>query len=125
MNATLLAMLLLSATVDYKAVIAEAERTGKPVVVLVGAEWCGPCQQMKKEVIPEAKRTGVLDGVIFHTLDVDKDAGICRLLLRQIGNDGLPAFARFQKVDGNWKARYHNGYMTVDQLRDFLDRRTE
>ena len=31
---------------------------GKPMLVMVGASWCGPCQTMKNSTLPQVRRNG-------------------------------------------------------------------
>ena len=45
------ASLVASGAETYAAAVREAEQ-GKPIVVLVSTEWCGPCQKMEKTVCP-------------------------------------------------------------------------
>jgi len=51
--------------VEYDAAV-KAWEAGTPMVVILSAEWCGPCKQLKAEA---AKLTGV--SVVV--LDVDRD----------------------------------------------------
>ncbi|MBL4702080.1 MAG: thioredoxin family protein [Phycisphaeraceae bacterium] len=36
---------------DISKAFAQAKTTGKPVLMMVTADWCGPCQKLKKEVL--------------------------------------------------------------------------
>jgi protein disulfide-isomerase len=36
---------------DVKAAFAQSKTTGKPVLLMLTADWCGPCQVLKKSVL--------------------------------------------------------------------------
>ena len=52
---------------------AEAHRstveTGKPLVVMIGTDWCQPCQTMKRIVLPQLRKRGFF-----------KKIALCKLL---------------------------------------------
>ena len=55
-----LALLTTSADV-YQEAYNKAEKDGKPLLVLVGAEWCPGCRIMKDDVIPKLETDGGLE----------------------------------------------------------------
>lgn len=36
---------------DVKQAFEQSKTTGKPVIIMLTADWCGPCQMLKKEVL--------------------------------------------------------------------------
>ena len=56
---------------SYRKLLSEQKETGKPAIVIFSATWCGPCQNMKKEVYPSAPVTAFHDKFIWAYLDSD------------------------------------------------------
>jgi hypothetical protein len=42
------------------------EKTGKPLVVLIGADWCGACRVMKNTALPQVAQDAVFQGRRLH-----------------------------------------------------------
>jgi thioredoxin-related protein len=57
---------------SYRSAIAESKKTGKPVIAIFSAAWCGPCQQMKKNVYPSAEVQPLHDKFVWVYLDTDE-----------------------------------------------------
>ena len=124
MHAIILAMVMMTGT-PYEDAIDKAERTEQPLLVVVGAEWCAPCRALQSTVIPEAQRKGYLDKVIYAHLDVDKDSVFAKHVQAGAVTRSVPVIALYRKVDDEWQAVYHIGYVTAEQLRDFIRVRME
>lgn len=118
-------LLLLAATVpvladeplDYKTAYAKAQQGDKPLLVLVTATWCPPCQSMKATTIPQLLSKDAFKDFHYATVDLDDESELAQKL---IGNRGVPQLIVFEKVDGKWQKRYMAGYQTVANVEKFI-----
>ncbi len=59
------------ASQDYATAYQQTVETGRPLVVLIGADWCPGCRQMKQAAIPEVERQGGLRKVAYAYVNSD------------------------------------------------------
>lgn len=118
-------LLLLAATVpvladeplDYKSAYAKAQQGDKPLLVLVTATWCPPCQSMKATTIPQLLSKDAFKDFHYATVDLDDEADLAQKL---IGNRGVPQLIVFEKIEGKWLKRYMAGYQSVTGVEKFI-----
>ncbi len=67
---------------SYASAYASAQQTGKPMLVLIGAEWCPGCRTMKSQVMPRMSSAGKLKDVEFAVVDTDREDALSDKLLR-------------------------------------------
>ena len=102
---------------DYAAARRETTDTGRPMVILVGADWCPACQTMKNEVVPQVKRRGLLGRVAYAVVNLDRQ----RNLGRQLVADGpIPQFIMYRKTREGWKRRRLVGGQNVETVEAFI-----
>jgi len=95
----------------------ETTETGKPMVVLVGTDWCGPCQQMKKTVIPQVKKRGVMKKVTFALVNADHESTLARKLT---GGGPVPQLVMLRTADNGWRRRILVGGQSVETVEKFI-----
>lgn len=75
-------------TTDWKTATAKAKESNKPILAVFSAEWCGPCQAMKKEVYPEADVKKALEGWVPVYIDEKAD----RATMESFKVEAFPTF---------------------------------
>ncbi len=94
--------------------------SGRPLVVLVGTDWCPACRQMKDQVIPQARRKGLLKRVAFAVVNADHEHDLARRLMR---GGSIPQLVMFERrADGTFKRTQLTGAQSVESLTSFIDR---
>ena len=72
----------------YKSALAEAKKSGKPVIVVFSASWCGPCQANKKNVYPSDAVKPYHDKFVWAYLDTDEKTN--SKTAEEFGVSGIP-----------------------------------
>lgn len=73
---------------NYRSALSDAKKTGKPVILVFSASWCGPCQTMKKEVYPSAAVKEYHDKFVWAYLDTDDNDN--EKASKEFGVSGIP-----------------------------------
>lgn len=103
---------------SYAAAYRDFHEQGRPLVVLVGADWCPACRTMKSARIPEAFRRGTLADVSFAIVDVDETRSLANKLMR--GNS-IPQLIMFYKDEqGATKRVQLTGAQDAEQIQRFV-----
>lgn len=102
---------------DYATAFEETQQTGKPLVVLVGADWCPGCRQMKYTTIPQLQRNGQLQGVAFAYVNTDQQRRLAGQLMR--GNS-IPQLVMYRKTDDGWMRKHLTGAQSQSSVASFL-----
>lgn len=107
--------------VDYATAYRRTVEGDKPMLVLVTAKWCPPCQIMKATTIPELVSRNSFAGVNYATIDYDEQTELASQL---IGDRGLPQMLLFRRVvtpaGEQWERRFLAGIQTVASVEQFM-----
>ncbi len=106
-------------SLEYDAAIAKAQKEKKPLMVLVGAQWCASCQVMKRDTIEPMKDSGELRDVVVSAVDKDLRPELAEQLMR---GPTLPQVVVFTQDDGGWKRFSLTGMQSQTRIRELLQR---
>jgi len=101
---------------------AEAHRQaekGRPLVVLVSTDWCPPCQKMKKSILPQVRKRGLLRKVAFAIVNPDRDQKLAKRLTA--GDDSLPQLILYRKTPEGWRRKCLVGRQSVSTVEKFIN----
>jgi thiol:disulfide interchange protein len=108
--------------VSYEAAYQQAQKERKPLLVLVGADWCHACKTMKTDTIVPMKEAGHLKEVVYTQIDKDKHPEIASQIMQ--GNT-LPQIVVFCESDKGWKKFSLTGIQTERRVKELLTRAFE
>jgi thiol-disulfide isomerase/thioredoxin len=110
---------LASGTDRYADAYRQTTKTGRPLVVLVSAEWCGACKTMEREVIPKMKQRGVFRRVSFARVDLDREKKLGRTLTR---GGPIPQLLMFRRTRAGWRLSRLRGGQNARTVEAFIGR---
>ncbi|HEY4311386.1 MAG TPA: thioredoxin family protein [Pirellulales bacterium] len=97
-------------------------QTGKPLVVLVGADWCPACQTMKNSAMPQVARRGALSKVAYAVVNTDHDSGLAQQLMR---GGSIPQLVMYRETPTGWKRESLVGAQDPAAIESFINRGLE
>jgi thiol:disulfide interchange protein len=60
---------------DLDAAMALSEETGKPLLIDMYADWCGPCRTLGEEYFPSEEMQPLLASFVLVRIDIDTPSG--------------------------------------------------
>jgi thioredoxin-like negative regulator of GroEL len=103
---------------SYEDACRVTQETGRPIVVMVGTDWCGPCQMMKKVILPKARELGAFKRVAFAIVNADREPELAQKLT---GGGPIPQLVMYRKASTGWMRRKLVGGQTVEAVQEFID----
>ncbi|MFO0014811.1 MAG: thioredoxin family protein [Planctomycetota bacterium] len=106
----------------YEAAYRKAQEEKKPLVVLVGAEWCPACKTMKSDTIDPMKKAGELEEVVYTQLDKDAHPELADQVMQ---GKTLPQIVVFSESESGWKRYSLTGIQTPRRVKELIRRASE
>jgi thiol:disulfide interchange protein len=105
------------APLSYEAAYRKAQEEKKPLVVLVGAEWCPACKTMKIDTIDTMKKAGELQEVVYTQLDKDAHPELADQVMQ---GKTLPQIVVFSESENGWKRFSLTGLQTPRRVKELI-----
>jgi len=106
---------------DYAAAYKQAD-AGRPLVVLVGADWCPGCRQMKYAAMPEVEKMGGLQKVAFAYVNTERDSDLAGKLMK---GGSIPQLIVYRKTVLGWQRQQMTGAHSAGAIKNFIDQASE
>ena len=103
--------------VSYEAAYSKAQEESKPLVVLVGADWCAACKKMKANTIEPMKKSGEFSEVVFTNVDKDAQPEVCQQIMQ---GETLPQIIVFAKGNGGWRKYSLTGMQSEGRVKELI-----
>lgn len=110
------------APLSYEAAYRKAQEEKKPLVVLVGAEWCPACKTMKIDTIESMKKAGELQEVVYTQLDKDAHPELADQVMQ---GKTLPQIVVFSESENGWKRFSLTGLQTPRRVKELIRKASE
>ena len=91
--------------------------TGKPLVVMIGTDWCQPCQTMKRTILPRIRKRGFFKKIAFALVNPDRDGKLAKQLT---GGGPVPQLVMFRKTSKGWMRRKLIGSQSEEAVEKFI-----
>lgn len=90
---------------------------GKPMLVLVGADWCPACQTMKNGTLAQMDRQGKFSDVSYVALNSDRHGE----LASQIGSGSMiPQIVLYEKTNTGFRKRQLTGVQSEGVIQSLI-----
>ena len=106
------------ATHNYAEAYRKSQVEGKPLLVIVSAQWCPACHTLKDTTIRDLETTGQLTEVNVAVVDRDVEPELAKQLMRE---QKIPQIIVFSKSNsGRWERSQLIGYQPQGPVRNLI-----
>jgi len=111
-----------SEVIPYEEAYRKAQQERKPLVILVGAQWCAACKTMKHDTMVPMQESGALREVVYTQLDKDDQPEIAGQVMQ---GKMLPQIVVFCESDAGWKRFSLTGIQTERRVKELIRKASE
>ncbi len=111
-----------SEMLSYEDAYRKAQEEKKPLVVLVGADWCHACKTMKSDTIIPMTASGDLKEVIYTQVDKDERPELAQQVMQ---GKTLPQIVVFCESDTGWKRFSLTGLQSERRVKELIRRASD
>ncbi len=104
---------------SYEAAYKQAQEEHKPLLIVVGAEWCAACKTLKAQTIEPMQTSGKLENVIVTLVDKDARPDLAEKLM---DGKSLPQLVVFAQGSEGWKKFSVTGIQTERRVKELLEK---
>lgn len=115
-------LILATGAQPYPEAYKNVEQTGRPLLVLVGADWCPACQTMKQSTMAKMEKTGRLKRVEFSILNTDQESTLSRRVMQ---GSSIPQLVLYEKTGSGWRRTQITGAASEGEVEALISRAVE
>ncbi len=105
-------------TQNYAEAYRKSQVEGKPLMIIVSAQWCPACVTLKDTTIRDLESSGQLSEVNLAVVDRDAEPELAKQLMRE---QKVPQIIMFSKTDtGRWERSQLIGYQPQGPVRSLI-----
>ena len=102
---------------EYSRAYRNSVASGRPMVILLGAQWCPACVKMKNSILPQVAKSGGLQNVEFAYVDYDQQSQLAKKLS---SSKSLPQLIRLTKTQAGWSRQVMIGAQSPGEVQTFI-----
>ena len=108
---------VVSDSTDYASAYQSAQEKNQPLVVVVGAEWCPACVNLKQTTIASMEASGELQEVSLAVVDQDAQPDLARQIKQ---GEMIPQIVVFHKTQNGWRRSQLTGFQSAGPIRSLI-----
>jgi thioredoxin-like negative regulator of GroEL len=119
MSLVIQAAVLAGGAQPYDVAFQNAQANNRPLLVLVGADWCPGCRTMKQSVMPRMAQAGKLKSVNFTEVNLDNEPGVAGKVMR---GGSIPQLIVYAKTANGWHREQITGATSEAGVQALVER---